>query len=372
MEYMESKMQDLYDAEMERSAMTTPTKSDTPRTDAALQAAHDGQNNVILAEVQNATNIARTLERELAEARLRDSDLIVPIEIGDLTIGLEDMEAIQAARGMLRGYPKLGECVTAMLESRNRDLDNLHGGVKRMKAEIESLRVYAQGLKTTLGEVVAAWLATSPTAQGGEDADCARFVAALEAANTVLQSPHSQDAAPKVIKDFPGEAVEAYRVSHGGNLPTLAEAFPDPEAGAVDLRSEAVAVVPKLGDASLVKAAEVILGLWQETELDPEDEDYEAWMAAFNESVTTWLSQARAALVRNVEGEGFKPLPPHMEEASDRCKCGTTPCMLGGASGPFWVNCAACGKSGEGASTKAEAVHLWNAASAERGDANGR
>lgn len=54
----------------------------------------------------------------------------------------------------------------------------------------------------------------------------------------------------------------------------------------------------------LVKGAEVILGLWSETELDPEDDDYEHWMAAFNESVTAWLATARAALAQGYPGSG--------------------------------------------------------------------
>ena len=49
----------------------------------------------------------------------------------------------------------------------------------------------------------------------------------------------------------------------------------------------------------VVKAARVILGLWSETELDPEDDEYESFMAAFNESVTQFLSDASAALEKN-------------------------------------------------------------------------
>lgn len=47
-----------------------------------------------------------------------------------------------------------------------------------------------------------------------------------------------------------------------------------------------------------------------------------------------------------------------------RCKCGGEPDILGG-SGVRWVNCIACGESGPGGSTKADAVRLWNDAATE-------
>ncbi len=66
---------------------------------------------------------------------------------------------------------------------------------------------------------------------------------------------------------------------------------------ALDDRDEARSYAEE--SARLVKSAEVILGLWSETELDPEDDDYENFMAAFSESVTGFLREARAALAKN-------------------------------------------------------------------------
>lgn len=67
----------------------------------------------------------------------------------------------------------------------------------------------------------------------------------------------------------------------------------DAEVKRLNAMEEAVQYAVEL--QGVVKAAEVILGLWSETELDPEDEEYEVWMAAFNESVTAFLADARAA-----------------------------------------------------------------------------